>query len=216
MLVAMWKLSELLASVTPAIDSEPVLQVAANGQWEQANIIPLSGDVGAAHAAVGRIADGAPRWLAMEILWPGTMFVGTAWRAERHAEAVPAATRAFATLGGKRLPEPATVGLMALLGSTPEGELESADLGAVNAWMSVGPEALWRRGEAYSSAAVDSALESRPDLVRCTHPVAAEFSVPGQPPCWVAIFVSTPQGEVHQLDRERLHALLMKVTGASR
>jgi hypothetical protein len=177
--------------------------------------MPLSGDVGAAHAAVGRMAAGA-RWLAMEILWPGTMFVGRVWAAESHKEAESAATRAFEALGGAQPPEAAMVGLTALLGATPEGEVASADLGAVNAWMSVGPESLWRRGDAFSGAAVDSAVDRRPDLVTCTHPVAVEFSISGPRQCWVAIFVSTPQGDGHHLDRRRLHEVLAAVTGMSR
>jgi hypothetical protein len=191
-----------------------VLQVAADGQWERAQIIALSGEVQAAHAAVTRTAAGA-RYLAMEILWPGTMFVGTVWPADRHAEAYPAATRAFAALGEARQSEPAVTGLTALLGATPEGEVASADLGAVNAWLSVGPEPLWRQGEIYSAAAVDGTVDNRPDLMTCTHPVAVEFSIAGPRRCWVAIFVSTPHGAAHHLNRQRLHQVLATVTGAS-
>jgi hypothetical protein len=211
------KLWGLLRSPALATEVAPVLQVAADGQWERARIVPLHGDVEAAREAVAQAAAGA-RFLAMEIMWPGVMFVGTGWPADRRAEAETAATRAFAAFGDAGRPEalsPAMTGLTALLDGAPDGEVESADLGAVNAWLSVGPEALWRRGESYSATAVESSLANRPNLVTCTHPVAVEFSIPGARPCWVAIVVSAPSDGAHHLDRQRLDDILAEVTNVA-
>ena len=92
--------------------------------------------------------------------------------------------------------------LLALLGTEPSTVLEFAELGAVNAWKSTGPEVLWRRGDPLTPEALDAVLVRRDDLTTCSHPVAVEIAVARPRPCWVGITVSTRHGSVHHLDRQ--------------
>lgn len=101
-------------------------------------------------------------------------------------------------------------GLLVLLGAPPGDRARFAQLGAVNAWQSVGAENLWREGETYSPAGVEQILDRRPDLAStCAQPVAVEFGLSGDLPAWIAFMVSEPGGPV---DRERLHDIVRRVT----
>ena len=155
---------------------------------------------------------GARRDVAVEVLWPGQVFVGARWDLAEDGgagadAALAAARRALAALSASA-PRPAEAGLLALLDATPSPVPEFVELGAVNAWASVGPLTLWRRTEALTPAAVDAALASRPDLVECRYPVAVEVAVTRPRSCWVGVTVSTRTGLVHRLDRGALDEVL--------
>jgi len=175
----------------------PVLQLAANGRWESAEILPMGSDPSEAANIADRLGRDA-RFLAMEVMWPGEMFVGTGWPAAHRAEAEPAAERVLRTV-----PSTPDAALAALLGEPAAETIEAAELGAVNAWMSVGPLPLWERGGTVDFAALDA----RPDLLACTHPVALEFRLGGPRPQWAAVVVSSLDGSVHRIDLDRLAAV---------
>lgn len=81
-------------------------------------------------------------------------------------------------------PEVSPPRALSLLADGELGPLEGAALGAVNAWMSVGPVTVWD-GSAWREPA--ELLDERMDLRRCEHPVALEISHAGG---WYAIEVS--------------------------
>nr|CTQ98447.1 hypothetical protein [Kibdelosporangium sp. MJ126-NF4] len=169
-----------------------MLQVAADGRWEVAEVVPLTEP---ARPVVERVAQVAGDDLAVEVLWPGQAFVGVRWPADSWEQAVDAVSRVVADPGTRDV----EASLLALLGSTPSSELEFVDLGAVNAWRSIGPERLWQRGAAPTAQATDSVLARRPDLAGCPHPLAVELGVTIPRPCWVGVYVSPASGPVHRL-----------------
>jgi hypothetical protein len=176
----------------------PILQLAADGSWETCVTFPLGVDPMAAADAAERLSRTA-KYLAMEVMWPGQAFVGTAWSAEQWADARTAAQRVVAAA-----PATAEAALTTLLDEMPGQTIESADLGAVNAWMSVGPERLWRRGD----PVVTPLLDGRPDLMICTHPVAVEYSLSGNQVQWAAVILSEPDGSAHRLNAGKLAAAM--------
>ena len=203
-----WSVMSRVASVTMA----PVLQVAADGRWETAAAVPVAGSPAAVRTVVEQVARAARVDIAVEIMWPAQAFVGVCWPADGWERAAAAASRGVAVLtSGSPVPPSQTVeaALLALLGTTPGTDLELVELGAVNAWHSIGPEQLWRRRAVLTEQAVESVLVRRPDLANCSHPVAVELAVTDPQPCWVGIHVSTGTGPIHRLDRE----LLTKVLG---
>src|SRR5262245_10392446 len=101
-------------------------------------------------------------------MWPGQAFVGVS-RGVGEWEGVAAAA------GRARTGHTVEEALLALLDTTPSPGLELIELGAVNAWFSVPPEPLWRRGETPQD--IYSLPERRADLATCTHPLAVEFAV---------------------------------------
>lgn len=180
----------------------PILQAAPDGKWEKAVFIGESDDAAAILEAMSRDAT----HIGLEVMWPGYAFVGTGWLAGEWRKGVPVVSRTLAAA-----PSSIAEGLAALLDSAhgdapPRYGARFAQLGAVNAWDSVGAEALWRAGEAYSRDAVEAILDRRPDLaMTCAHPVAVEFGLTGDLPAWVAFYVSQPGKPI---DRDRLHSIL--------
>jgi hypothetical protein len=81
----------------------------------------------------------------------------------------------------------------------PDAEVTMIELGAVNAWPSIGRETLWRAGQA-DAAHLEDLAARRPDLARCAHPVAVEVAAATPRPCWVGVVVSGAAGPVHLLD----------------
>ncbi|MBV1855823.1 hypothetical protein [Catellatospora tritici] len=202
-------LRELLSAELPV---EPLVQAAPDGRWERAVVID-----GNPAAFLEPMSNGVGH-LGVEVMWPGNAFVGAAFPAEQWQQAADAVTRVLATIGASDATHgvpgriTAAAGLRALLDGEPGDRAAFAQLGAVNAWSSVGAETLWREGESYSPRTVDAVLDRRPDLARnCAHPVAVEFGLAGQQarPGWVAFYVAPPGGPV---DRARLHAVLARVT----
>lgn len=170
-----------VVSRSTSLTAAPVLQVAADGQWETAQVV--TGAPARARTVVEQVARAARDDVAVEILWPGQAFVGVRWPAESWAEAAAAVSRS----SPRRTLE---AGLLALLGTTPGSDLEFVELGAVNAWRSMGPEPLWRPGDRRAERLIGPALTRRPDLATCAHPLAVELAVTTPRPCWVGLYLS--------------------------
>lgn len=190
-----------------------MLQIASDGLWETASVLAQGGAT--AKDAVSLAASTATGDVAVEALWPGQLFVGVRWSLDELDEAVAGVLRAGVVIGeaAGRAPTAARV-LLALAGATPDSHVELSELGAVNAWASVGPEPLWRRGQ-QDVWPLDDLLARRPDLVRCAHPVAVEVSTAVPRACWVGVVVSEPVGPVHLLDLAAVRNLLALSVDAS-
>lgn len=192
----------------------PVLQIVSDDQWETAETVPVAADAGPARAVVASVGRRASDTVAVELLWPGQAFVGVQWPAAVWQEAVAAVSRGHVAVTGTYMPhgEAVEAGLLALLGTAPAADVELVELGAVNAWWSVGPELLWHReDEALTGRALVSKLAHRPDLTSCAHPVAVELAVTNPWPCWIGVYVSTASGPVHHLDYKRLNDVVGRV-----
>lgn len=202
------------------VTSVPVLQVAGDGRWETADTVPVSAGRTRVAACVEQAATRARRDVAVEVLWPGQVFVGVRWDLAESdgagSNAALAGARRAQDVLSASVTRPVEATLLALLDSTPNPAPEFAELGAVNAWASVGPLALWRRNEVFTPAAMDAALASRPDLIECRHPVAVEVAVTEPRSCWVGVTVSNRTGSVHLLDRDSVGKVLARATSASR
>lgn len=193
------------SEVERAASGRPVLQIAIDGWWERAEIIPLpfedarespagiaaptAGEVIAAaddapgdRAAVGEVIAAAGE-RAVEVLWPGppVVFVGARFRGERPP---------LAELGARADWTPATA--LEVLAGGALGPAVRAELGAVNAWRTVGPLPV-RLDATADDLAQD--LAARPDLAHCPHPVALEVVYEANREAWWAIEVSEPVAE---------------------
>ncbi len=184
-----------LWSILGTPTATPLLQLAADGRWESCVAFSVGSDT---MAAAQQLSSGA-KFLAMEVMWPGQAFVGTGWPAEHWSEAGSAAERVLAAAAST-----AEEAFTALLGEKPSDTIESAELGAVNAWLSVGPEPLWLQAD----PTVTPHLPSRPELTLCTHPVAVEFGLSGSKPQWAAVVVSDPEGSMHRLNPAKFAAAM--------
>jgi hypothetical protein len=152
--------------------------------------------------------------VAIEVLWPGEVFVGVRWDLAEVDEAVAAVQRVN-SVPIASVSSPAVSALVSLLGDEPECLPEFAELGAVNAWSSTRPLTLWRRGRPLQlTTAVEEALNSRPDLTDCFNPVAVEIAATAPRPWWVGVVVSTAVGSAHRLDRQLLDDALVRGVGA--
>jgi hypothetical protein len=191
-----------------------VLQVAGDGMWESAVALPVSSGPAASVAAVERVVAAAEHDAAIEVLWPGQLFVGVRWGVAEVDEAVAAAQRVHEALVGS-VTNSAVSALVSLLGGVPECLPEFAELGAVNAWSSAQPLTLWRQGRPLElTTMVTEALSSRPDLTECSNPVALEIAAADPRPWWVGVVVSTAAGSAHRLDRGLLDDALVRGVSA--
>ncbi len=75
MRAAWW--SAVLSSRT--VTSVPVLQFAGDGRWETAGTVPVTADPTRLAARVEQVAATAEHDVAVEVLWPGQVFVGARW-----------------------------------------------------------------------------------------------------------------------------------------
>jgi hypothetical protein len=82
------------------------------------------------------------------------------------------------------------------------------ELGAANAWRSVGPMRLWTDTEGQAAGAVAARLDERPALARCVAPVALEVAFAHPRECWIGVEVSTPSAGAHAVDPADVQALL--------
>jgi hypothetical protein len=135
--------------------------------------------------------------LAVEVLWPGPPIVFVGARVDRTDEPT---LRQIATSGGG----PPSRVLEALVGS-PLGPATRAELGAINAWRSVGPLPL---ALAASVSVVREALSNRADLRNCSHPVALEVTHRQPREGWWAIEVSERVDAAHVVDVEKVVEVL--------
>jgi hypothetical protein len=154
------------------------------------------GDVDALIESLARM-----RGLAVEVLWPGPPVVFVGARVDRSDELM---LREVAANDGR----PPSQVLEALAGG-PLGPAARAELGAVNAWHSVGPLSLALDA---SVSVVGAALAGRADLMRCRHPVALEVTHVQPREGWWAIEVSQREGATHVADVETVVEVLRGVT----
>ena len=178
--------------------ARPELQVAADGAWEAAAVVPVGG---AAGKALAEAADAARTDVAVEVMWPGEVFVGVRWPRAAMGEATAALDRITA------VPQEPAAMLTALLGADPPDDVTLLELGAVGAWRSTGPELLWRADRpGQLPTAVE--LRLRPDLQRNRCPLAVEVGADTPRPHWIGLVVSRPDGDRHRLDPDALAAVL--------
>jgi hypothetical protein len=177
------------------------VQLAADGEWESCRRTPLAALDGDAGSALLRSVAGTARHdVGLEVWWPGHGFIGVRWTLHESDEAVA---------GLERLLEAAPadpVGLLEAAAGGPLGPVSFAEVGAVNAWRSIGPQIVWRRD---CPIDVATSLRRRPDLMSCRFPVAVEFAADTPRPVWLAVEVSAFDGARHRLDEHRLGKCLM-------
>jgi hypothetical protein len=187
-----------VAEIDRAADGAPLLQVAVDGWWEQAAKVELPTLANVA----GRLLEGLPSTgdIAVEMLWPGPpiVFVG----ARLPSISVASALLDEVAGGDGWVPTLA----LEMLADGPLGPPIRAELGAVNAWRSVGPLQL---NPDASVAAVESALTSRPELARCRLPVALEVVHQYRREAWWAIEVSSRDNGMHNVRAARTAQLLV-------
>jgi hypothetical protein len=139
--------------------------------------------------------------VALEVLWPGrpTVFVGARFET---VESMP-----LHALIARDDWTP-SVALDALVAGVLRGPFR-AELGAMNAWRSVGPLAV---GINASRAAVEEALAGHPRLAWCRDPVALEVVCDGDREAWWGVEVSlrTSAG-LHRVDAARVAELLRSI-----
>jgi hypothetical protein len=118
-----------------------VLQAAVDGRWEASRSVAVPADESSARALV-RDAGPDDADVAVEFEWLGhpLVFVGA-----RRAGDPAAFTAGVVAVAAGDSADP-LVALAALAGGPPE-ELDHLELGAANAWRSVGPLRLWTRGD---------------------------------------------------------------------
>jgi hypothetical protein len=111
-----------------SVTTMPVLQVAADGRWETAQVIPMAGELPYARTAVEHVARAAKNNVGVEIMWPAQAFAGVCWPAGLWREAVAAIGRTYVVMSDPNpMPQIHAVeaGLLALLGGTPRTDLGS-------------------------------------------------------------------------------------------
>lgn len=208
----------LEAAAVVDVSRAPVVQVAADGFWEAALIAggEKAEDV---PDLVKRAAAVGLRDVAIEVLWPGGGFVGARWTLEEVQAAVDAGWRAAVLVAHAGIDTHAspdngqavTAALVALLDGLPDRNADRVEVGAVNAWASVGPQLLWQRGRPETGLPLNQLPGRRPDLFQCRHPVALEIAATEPRVCWVGVIVSSQHGQVHRLDLSRVSRLTDQV-----
>jgi hypothetical protein len=191
-----------------------IIQVAVAGRWEESRNIDMPTDAGSARALV-RDAGPPDEDVAVEFEWLGKplVFVG-ARRAQgpagEHTEFEDSVVRVAAL-------DPADPALaVAALAGGPPAELDHVELGAANAWQSVGPLRLWTRGEDRAPGAVAARLRAHPALARCVAPVALEVSFRRPRACWIGVEVSEPSADGHRVAPAKVETMLARLFAVGR
>lgn len=180
------------------------LQLAVDGWWEDARIVEMPADAGAARELV-RAAGPDDADVAVELEWLGSplAFVGARRAGERDGASFKDAVAGIA----EQDPSDPRRALAQLAGGPPAG-LVHVELGAANAWRSVGPMRLWAPGETSAPASIAGRLRERPDLALCRAPVALAVAYDRPRSCWFGVEVSTPSGQEHAVAPATVDALL--------
>lgn len=188
------------------------LQVAAGGRWEDARGVDMPADPDAARALV-REAGPSGADVAVEFEWLAhpLVFAGARRRPGGDDDAA-AFEDAVADIAAREPAGPAQA-LARLAGGPPRAPAH-VELGAANAWQSVGPLRLWSAGVGRAPGAPADLLRDRPDLVLCVAPVALEVAFVGPRPCWIGVEVSERTADGHALLLPRLDALLDRLFSA--
>jgi hypothetical protein len=186
-----------------------IIQVAVAGRWEEARSIDMPTDPGSARSLV-RDAGAPGADVAVEAEWLGhpLVFVG-ARRAQEDAPEERRLEDDVARLAELDPVEPA-VALAALAGGPP-AELRHVELGAANAWRSVGPMRLWTKGDSRPPASTAARLHERPTLARCIAPVALEVTFGRPRECWIGVEVSEPSADGHVVAPATLDAMIERL-----
>ena len=194
---------EVLLGEWSAAGRARILQAAAGGRWEQARSLAVPAPAGHARALV-RDAGPPGADVAVEYEWLGRplVFVGARRAAGEHEHFEAAVARA----GGLETADP-LVALAALAGGDPV-EPGHIELGAANAWQSVGPLRLWDRDAPRPPGTVAERLRSHPALARCVKPVALELAFRGPRECWLGVEVSEPTADGHLVAAATVETLL--------
>jgi hypothetical protein len=185
-----------------------ILQAAVDGRWESSRSVAVPVDEPSARALV-RDAGPDDADVAVEFEWLGypLVFVG----ARRAGDPGGFAAGVVAVAAGD-LAEP-LVALAALAGGPPE-ELDHVELGAANAWRSVGPLRLWTRGDDIVGLDVEAGLSDHSRLARCVAPVALEISFRRPRECWLGVEVSTPSDGQHVVRAATVERLVNRTFAA--
>jgi hypothetical protein len=200
---------EVLLSGWSAAGRPRVLQAAVDGRWEASRSVAVPADEPTARALI-RDAGPHDADVAVEFEWLGSplVFVG----ARRAGEAAAFAAGVGAVAAGD-LPEPLAA-LAALAGGPPE-ELDHVELGAANAWRSVGPLRLWTRGDDIVELDLQARLSDHSRLARCVAPVALEVSFRRPRECWLGVEVSTPSDGQHVVRAATVERLFNRTFAAA-
>jgi hypothetical protein len=180
-----------------------IVQVAVAGRWEEARRLRTPASAARARSLL-RDAAPAGAELAVEREWLGypLVFVGA-----RRAQGEPADFEARAVdVAVSDRADPALT--LAVLAGGPPAELEHVELGAANAWRSVGPLRLWTRGEPHVAGTLAARLRDHPGLARCEVPVALAIAFRRPRECWIGVEVSEPRPDGHVVVAAKVERLL--------
>ena len=191
-----------------AAGRERVLQVAVDGRWEASRSVAVPADESSARALV-RDAGPDHADVAAEFEWLGypLVFVGA-----RRAGDPAAFTAGVVAVAGADSPDP-LVALAALAGGPP-GDVDHLELGAANAWRSVGPLRLWTRGDDVVELGLQARLSEHPTLARCVAPVALAVAFRRPRECWLGVEVSTPSDGRHVVHAATVEQLAQRMFAA--
>ncbi len=192
------------------------MQVAVAGRWEEARSIGMPTDAGSARSLI-RDAAALDADVAVEFEWLGypLVFVG-ARRAHERAGEPAQFEEDVARVAALNPVEPALA--LATLAGGPPSEVSHVELGAANAWQTVGPLRLWTRGQDRPSPpwTMVARLRERPALSRCIAPVALEVAFERPRECWIGVEVSTRSADGHVVAPMTLTAVLERLFGVER
>lgn len=192
-----------------AQDRAKLLQLAIEGRWEDASALDMPAGDGEVRSLVRQAGPGD---VSVEFEWLGHPLVFVGARRARSTEVEdPSFEDAVARVARMNPSEPAVA--LSVLAGGPPSELDHVEIGAANAWHSVGPLRLWTRGEGHVRRSVQSLLDEHPALRLCSRPVAIEAAFSHPRACWLGIEVSRPSGDRHAVEGASVEATLSRVFG---
>ncbi len=191
-----------------------VLQVAVAGRWEESRSVDMPTDAAEARSLV-RDAGPADADVAVECEWLGNplVFVGARRARERLGE--PADFEERVVRVAALDPADPALALATLAGGLPAG-VDHVELGAANAWRSVGPLRLWTGGADRAPGAVAARLRDHPALARCVVPVAHVVAFRCPRACWIGVEVSEPSADGHVVAASTVERLLIRLFAVAR
>ena len=163
----------------------PILQLAADGSWEDALSAPLPAAPAAVDRLLERVLADAGADVAAELLWEGPpiVFVGARFGLD---EARELRDRLRALAPRAEVTPPVAVELLA---GGPLGPPVRAELGAVNAWKTIQP---LRLPLECSEQEIEARLAERPDLAGSGLPLALEVVHDRPREAWTATELAQP------------------------
>ncbi len=185
-----------------------IVQVAVAGRWEEARGVQIPIDEGTSRSLV-RDAGALDLDVAAEIEWLGhpLVFVG-ARRAQEQGGHTGFEDDVVRVAALESL-DPA-LALATLAGGRP-ANVSHIELGAANAWQSVGPMRLWTRGRGVSTGTIAARLNKHPALARCIAPVALEVAFNRPRECWIGVEISEPHADGHVVAPVKIEAMLERL-----